>query len=145
MKSIRSFTLSSLVLALLASCLGAASAKAQEFNGKFTLPFEARWGVATLPAGSYSFTVDQTMSGGSLVVVGEKVRAIIRGQGHNPKMGESSALILRSEKGVYTVRELRMADIGVVLYYGPQHHKRLTAAQEREIASIVPVTRSVGR
>ena len=44
MKSIRSTVLSTLALALLGPCL----ANAQGLTGKFNLPFEARWGLATL-------------------------------------------------------------------------------------------------
>jgi hypothetical protein len=145
MKSIRRFALSSLVLALFASCLGAASARAQEFAGKFTLPFEARWGAATLPAGDYTFTIDEAMAGGALVVSSAKVEAIVRGQAYNPKATASSALILRRENGVYAVRELRMSDLGVVLYYGHPRPKHVTATQEREMASVLPVTRSTAR
>jgi len=145
MKSIRSLTLCSLLLALLASCLGAASANAQEVKGTFTLPFDARWGKAILPAGPYSFTIDQAKSGGPLILSGEKVHAIVRNQGFGTKPMDRSALILRSENGVYTVRELRLTDIGMVLYYAPHHPKHQTAAQEREMASLVPVTRGTGR
>jgi hypothetical protein len=38
-----------------------------------------------------------------------------------------------------TVRALSLPGIGVVLEYAPQHHKYLTAPEERKIAQIVPV------
>ena len=72
MKRIRSFALSSLVLALIASCLSAGMAKAQEWQGQFTLPFEARWGQAILPAGDYSFTVDQTLGAAVITLLRPK-------------------------------------------------------------------------
>jgi hypothetical protein len=67
MKSIRFTMLSSLALALLGPCL----ANAQGLTGKFTLPFEARWGLATLQAGDYSFKLDHA-TGGSLHLAGPK-------------------------------------------------------------------------
>jgi len=43
-------------LALLAISIAPGVANAQVYRGKFTLPFTARWGGLTLPAGEYSFT-----------------------------------------------------------------------------------------
>jgi hypothetical protein len=39
------------MLALLGPCFTAGLANAQEFSGNFTLPFEARWGLATQQRG----------------------------------------------------------------------------------------------
>jgi hypothetical protein len=60
MKSMRNFTLLKLAMgSLLAICFNAGYANAQTVAGKFTLPFEARWGQATLPAGDYSFRLER--------------------------------------------------------------------------------------
>jgi hypothetical protein len=85
------------------------------------------------------------MAGGALVVSGERMAAIVYAQGYNPKPTDGSALVLSRERGVNTVRELRLTDIGVVLYYAPRHPKHLTAAEERQIAQIVPVASGTGR
>ena len=45
-------------LALLAISIIPTVASAQSYRGKFTLPFAARWGGLTLPAGVYTFTAD---------------------------------------------------------------------------------------
>ena len=59
MKSTRSLkSVRILLLAVLAAGLSASLASAQEYQGKFTLPFEARWGSAVLPAGDYTFRVN---------------------------------------------------------------------------------------
>ena len=59
MKSTRSLnSVRILLLAVLAAGLSASLARAQEYEGKFTLPFEARWGMAVLPPGDYSFRVN---------------------------------------------------------------------------------------
>ncbi len=145
MKTIRSLTFSSLMLALLASCLGAGIARAQEWQGKFTLPFDARWGQATLPAGDYALSVDQ--SGGAAIVTlssGQNNVALIRAQGHDLKTMDSSSLIVTGGRGMNTVRELKLADLGVVLYFPPSHPGQ-TAAEEKQMARVVPVTAGAGR
>src|SRR5689334_6114112 len=44
---------------LFATCLFTATANAQStFEGKFTLPYEAHWNHAVLPAGEYTIQVD---------------------------------------------------------------------------------------
>lgn len=144
MKTMRSFTLSSLVLALLASCLSAGMARAQEMQGKFTLPFDARWGQATLPAGDYSFTVDQSQGTVRVVLSGYRTGAIIRAQGHDLKTMESSSLVLANDHGINAVRELKLAELGVVLYFTPSRPHQ-TAAQEKQIAKVIPITPSSGK
>jgi len=48
-----------MVLALLTVCFGADRARAQAaLAGKFTLPFETRWGPAVLPAADYTLMLD---------------------------------------------------------------------------------------
>ena len=46
------------VLALLAVCFAVRQARAQALEGKFTLPFETRWGPAVLPEGDYTLVLD---------------------------------------------------------------------------------------
>jgi hypothetical protein len=45
-------------VALLATCAFAATANAQSFSGKFTLPSETHWGKHVLPAGDYTMSLD---------------------------------------------------------------------------------------
>jgi hypothetical protein len=141
MKSIRSFTLLKLATAsLLAICFNAGLASAQT-AGKFTLPFEARWGEATLPAGDYSFKLEELPTGYKVhVFQGTKNIAYIVNQGFDGEpTGPISLTVIRNSAG-NTVRGLSLPEIGVVLHYGPK--PRRSAAEEREIARI-PVTASV--
>ncbi len=58
MKQTRSFTTVRLaVFALLATVVFAGLLSAEDYRGKFTLPFEAKWGTAALPPGDYTFEV----------------------------------------------------------------------------------------
>jgi hypothetical protein len=123
-------------LAVLAACLNPGRASAQVFQGKFTLPFAARWGQATLPAGDYSFTLDGA-SGVSMLRVyrGRSGVAMIMAQDQNQNYsGRAELTVVRG-----TVRTLNLPTIGVVLEYAPHHPKHLTAPEEREIAQVVPV------
>ncbi|MGH9451756.1 MAG: hypothetical protein ACRD11_14665 [Terriglobia bacterium] len=52
---LRFFTVS--VFMSLALVLAAGISKATSSGGKFTLPYEAHWGIAVLPPGDYTFTV----------------------------------------------------------------------------------------
>jgi hypothetical protein len=123
-------------LALLAACFNAGHASAQVFQGKFTLPFEARWGQATLPAGDYSFTLDSVSTNCALRLRnGKNTVALILAQAQDKKHSGRAELSVVGG----TVRALSLPEIGMVLEYAPQHHKYLTAPEERRIAQILPV------
>ena len=84
-------------LALLAVCFTAGHATAQRFEGKFALPFAARWGQATLTAGDYSFRVD-SVNPGCLVQVyrGNKVVAMLLAQAQNQQdSGRAELTVVR--------------------------------------------------
>jgi hypothetical protein len=126
-------------LALLAACFVAGHANAQDFSGKFTLPFEARWGQATLPAGDYSLTVN-SLNTICTVYRGQNAVAMIPAQSTDKTYSGHAALSV--EQG--TVRSLRLPDLGIILQYSPQQPKHRTAPQERETAQLVPVA-AVGK
>jgi hypothetical protein len=138
MKSIRNNTLlRTLALGLLVCCLGVGVANAQPFQGKFSLPFEVRWGPATLQPGDYTFNLEGVRAGNTLQLMQNgKVVAMVQPQSHNPSVAGPAALVIDSGKSGGTVREMRLPDIGVVLYYAP--HKA-NAAEEREVAQIIPI------
>ena len=109
MKSTRSLnSVRILLLAVLAAGLSASLARAQEYEGKFTLPFEARWGMAVLPPGDYSFRVNPSHKPCiALVSQGRQYVAFITT--NNTPGGEvagSSALIAVRSAGSYRIRAL---------------------------------------
>jgi hypothetical protein len=126
-------------LVLLAVCFNAGHASAQTFQGKFTLPFEARWGQATLPAGAYSFRLEGVCATCQLHISRENYNvAMIVAVGRKDSFsGHAELTVVRG-----AVRTLNLPEIGVVLRYAPPYHKHLTAPEEREIAKTVPVTLS---
>ena len=141
MKPIRSLTLVRLgTLTLLAACLSAGLAWAQAAAGKFTLPFEARWGLAILPAGDYSFTVDQPGLTSLLTISrGTRSVALIKCQSYSmTSSGASELTVVRDGRG-NTVRDLRLPQIGMVFHYAPNKPRRTGKASEEEAARAVPV------
>ena len=128
-------------LALLAACFVAGHANAQVFQGKFTLPFQARWGKATLPAGDYSFKLDSVRTTCTLRLYrGRNGVGMILPQSYDKAYSGHAELTV--EQG--TVRTLRLPEIGIILQYAPQHPKHLTAPEERQLAQLVPVA-AVGK
>jgi hypothetical protein len=142
MKSTRSLkSVRILLLAVLAAGLSASLARAQEYEGKFTLPFEARWGTAVLPAGDYSLRVNASQEPRILSVSqGRQGVAFILTS--NTTWGEvagSSALIAVRSAGSYRIRALRLAEAGVVLEYMPPKAERQLLAQQPVLFQRVPV------
>jgi hypothetical protein len=133
-------------LALLALCFMAGHATAQVFEGKFTLPSPARWGGATLPAGDYSFTLNNVPTTCTLRLYRERdAVGLFSAQSLDESYsGHAELTVVRG-----TVTSLNLPDIGIVLKYAPQrigifikyapHPKGLTAPKEPELAQLVPV------
>jgi hypothetical protein len=133
MKSTRSLkSVRILLLAVLAAGLSASLASAQEYKGKFTLPFEARWGTAVLPAGDYTFRADA--SGDPCMVSVSKgqqiVAFILTSDTDRGEVAGSSALIAVRSAGSYRIRALQLAEAGVVLEYIPPKAERQLLAQQ---------------
>jgi hypothetical protein len=138
MKSIRSFTLLNLAMgSLLAICFNSGQAGAQTMAGKFTLPFEAHWGVATLPAGTYSFTVEGIGREAEVRVLhGSQTVAYMLNQGFDTTPSRSISLtIARNHAGKF-VRDLSLPEIGQIFHFAPPKGERGSTGGEQEIARI---------
>jgi hypothetical protein len=123
-------------LALLAACFVAGHANAQVFQGKFTLPFQARWGQATLPAGDYSFKLDSVDPTLPLAIYrGRNCVGMIVAQSYEKTYSGNAELTVEQS----TVRTLRLPEIGIILQFAPHRPKQLTAPDERQLAQLVPV------
>jgi hypothetical protein len=143
MKSIRSLTLLNLAVgSLLAICFNSGLASAQTTAGKFNLPFEAHWGLATLPAGDYSFKVEGVGRGAIVRVFHgvDTVVSLVNQSYDETPSHEISLTIVRNSTGNF-VRDLSLPEIGQVLHYAPHKAGHGSAGPEQEIARI-PVTRA---
>jgi hypothetical protein len=142
MKSMKSFTMLKLAMgSLLAISCNAGLANAQTVAGKFTLPFQAHWGQATLPAGDYSFLLERGPVAKIQVIRAGKAVAFVVDQGYSTETSGGMSLTVVQNRAGYSVCDLNLPGIGKVLHYAPAKPARNSAAGEREIAQrIIPVT-----
>ena len=105
-------------------------------QGKFTLPFETRWGGATLPAGDYTFTLPSTGSPYTLYIRGEARNAIVLTPAADQKVVSGHAQLNLVEIGnVQTVTTFEAPELGLTFVYllpkqehmGPKEARHKTA------------------
>jgi len=105
------------------ACLAGTFANAQISQGSFNLPREARWGIAVLPPGPYSFTLDHAVPGGIVLVRarGSAVMVPVTGQVRPSKESADSHLLVVTEGGQTNIRELYLGGLGVTLgFHAPK-------------------------
>lgn len=117
----RSFsTIQVLTLGLLVSFLWAGVANAAPlYRGRFTLPYEVRWGQAVLPAGDYLLRFKDV---GTLVFVVINDAKSGKDIAFLAPLGKSdakrrSALLIAGEGNQRVVHSLRLAELGEVFVY----------------------------
>jgi hypothetical protein len=122
-------------------CLFGSLASAQSaIKGEFTLPFEVHWGRAVLPAGQYSFDMASLRTPEVIQVRGEGVNVMLMAQatGDRPTPTDSALVLVRQgDKSV--VRSLRLAPLGISLYYAAPKGEAATMAQVPGVMQRVPV------
>lgn len=125
-----------LVMGVLVAGLNAKPASAQVLQGKFTLPSEARWGLATLPAGDYSFKLDRG-SVQPLVAVyrGARCVALILPSGTRDTTSDRAEIVLQG--GI--VRELSLPQIRETVRFPAHNPRHRIAPEESQVAQIIPV------
>jgi hypothetical protein len=120
MKRSRSFSLvGTIAIATGTLCLFGSLANAQSaIKGEFTLPSEVHWGRAVLPAGQYSFDLPSMRTPQMIQVRGEGVNVMLMAQavGDRPAPTDSALVLVRQGDSNF-VRSLRLAPLGVSLYY----------------------------
>ena len=124
-----------MVLGMLAVGLQAKPARAREMQGKFTLPCEVRWGLATLPAGDYSFRTESSRDGLVTIYRGTRPVASILPLARQDPTQKRSVIVV--EAGF--VRELSLPDIGESLRFAAHKPKHRQTREEEELAHTVPV------
>jgi len=95
------------------------------------------------PLGSrnYTFNLDGARAGDMVrVFQNGKVVAMLLPTSYTPAADGPAVLVIENGKSGSTVREIRLPDSGVALYYGPHRPKHGTAAEEREVAQLIPIT-----
>jgi len=128
-----------LVLTLASAFIFAGIASAQVCKGQFTLPFEAQWGRATLPAGDYTFTLNSTGQP-AIVEIAQGTRnvALVMAQSNSTAdASKESELIVTRSGDRARIRVLHLAELGTDLYYAAPK------AESREMASAPEQTQGV--
>jgi hypothetical protein len=142
-KSIRNLKLAVKVgFMALVLCLAASQGKAQgTYKGQFTLPFEARWGLAVLPPGEYTISMDLDAANNYLVVRGEGKTALIVGIVTDRKdISDHSQLTLVKTASGYRVQTLEAGEAGMTLTYSVPKSKRDREAEELHSDLRLPVS-----
>jgi hypothetical protein len=115
-------TVQLLMLGLMVSLLWAAVANAAPlYRGRFTLPYEVRWGQVVLPAGDYLLGF-QDIGTRVFVLIRDaksgKDIAFVAPLGNSDAKG-TSALLIAGEGNHRVVHSLRLAELGEVFSYEP--------------------------
>jgi hypothetical protein len=120
---------------------GIASAQAPAYRGQFTLPFDAQWGGATLPAGDYSFTLKSTAYPAIVTIEqGQRNVALVMAQGSSDSnASKGSELIVTRSGGRARIRALHLAELGTELYYGAPKAEGREMANAPELIQRVPI------
>ena len=143
MKMNRSFSLVRTLLLLGAALCGSTGlASAQSLvKGEFTLPLEVRWGQAVLPAGHYSFDLQDLVTTQVMRVRGEgtNMMVIAQGQSDLPSSTTDSALVLAQNGDTTVVRQLRLAPLGITLHYAAHKGAPQSVAMANGSTQPVPV------
>jgi len=139
---------SQLVLVALALVLSASVGKSQEarYEGTFTLPFEVRWGNATLPAGDYTLRVDDVYASRIIYIQGEgKSIMVPAGVPDQREISNHSQLDLVETAHGYAVRSLEAGQLGLSLDYAVPKNKTTQNASNRNMPGSIEVAVLGGR
>ncbi len=123
-----------------ATCVSGGSVYAQSlYQGKFTLPFEARWGQAVLPAGDYTISLGNMTSPTNMMVIrdqknGRTVAEVASGTIEDSKEG-NSALLITTRGHQHVIYTLRLAETGQLFVSDPELARRVRE-QEKETKTI---------
>jgi hypothetical protein len=124
---------------LLATCAFAASANAQSFDAKFTLPFDTHWGKNVLPAGDYTISLDSRTNVALVRMADGKT------VGFTPIPIEASsnkgatALLVMVHGNERIVRSLNLPGHGVSLIYTPATSAEREILAKADQVKVVPV------
>jgi len=106
-------------LAVVLGGLTVGTAQAQSYTGRFTLPREARWGGAVLPAGDYRLAMDSIKGPLQVIDASGRVRVLAYGIPDSPRADQPTALLVTREGSAWTVRSLNCPVWGHNFVYEP--------------------------
>lgn len=126
---------------LVATCVFTAVANAHpSFAGKFTLPYEVRWGRATLPAGDYFISMDSTTAPAMVTSANGSRTVYTEFPTIAESEGGSSHLTITTQGNERRVRSLNMPGIGKSVVFAPltkAERELLTKAGQTETVPVI--------
>jgi hypothetical protein len=123
------------------ACLAGSFANAQVSQGNFTLPMQTNWEGAVLTPGAYSYTLNHASPGGIILVraPGGAATMAMTGKIRQSKPSARSHLLLVTQDGQTSIRELYLGDLAVTLLFGPAKVKHSVLAQTPVVKQYVLV------
>jgi hypothetical protein len=121
-----------IALVALALCATAVMGKSQDsYQGTFTLPFEAHWAGATLPAGEYTISIPTVTTSYLLYVRGQGKSAIIMAAASNTKaVSDHSHLTVVNTGGREAITSLEAGQLGMTFDYAVFKSKATAESNE---------------
>jgi hypothetical protein len=139
-KNLSTFQL--LTLGLLVSFLWAGVANAAPlYRGRFSLPYEVRWGEAVLPAGEYLLRFEDVQSRVFVVIqdaTSGKDVAYLAPKTKSEAQGKS-ALLIADKGNQRVVHSLRLVELGEVFIYEPALVRGAKDAREAHKVQTLPI------
>jgi hypothetical protein len=121
------------VAALALGALATSGRAQSRYEGKFTLPFETRWGSATLPAGDYTFTLPSKNSPYMLYIRGQAGSAVIMATTTDDRVDSNRAqLNLADIAGVQTVQTFEAPELKLTFIYPTPTQKHMGRKEVRQ-------------
>ena len=120
-------------LALLAISIVPSIASAQAYRGKFTLPFAARWGGLTLPAGEYAFTANGVAAANFISIEHDGVwlgRVMVAGVSFDNTY-KSSQLVAVPTGSAYRISVLRLENQCEISFSIPKSEREQMTAHNQ--------------
>lgn len=111
-----------------------------EMQGRFTLPYEVRWGLATLPPGDYLFKLNIAWWDAPVLRLFRETKgvALMMSDDYEYGLAGPSELSIVLDSAGNQVRDLMLSQIGVVLHYARQ--KQGPRSGESKMIRNIPVS-----
>jgi hypothetical protein len=135
-------TVQLLTLGLLVSFIWAGVADAAPlYRGRFSLPYEVRWGQALLPAGEYLIRFEDVQTRVFVVIRDAKSGKDVAylAPVTNSEAQGKSALLIAEVGNQQVVHSLRLAELGEVFIYEPALARRAEDVREAHKAQTLPI------
>jgi hypothetical protein len=126
-------------LAVVLGGLTAGAAQAQSYTARLTLPYEVRWGTATLPAGDYTLAMDTVAEPLRVIDASGRIRVFVHGIPDPATKSRPAALLITRDGAERTVRSFNCPAWGQEFVYKPfsrAERARLASGDRSEAVAV---------